>query len=81
MRYDLTTSAGRTGDFHNKLRILLGIDLHELEAAGLTLSQMDWYTFRENPFRWFIAASTEDAEAVWSIVERRSVRNPRIGVD
>ncbi|PZR88387.1 MAG: hypothetical protein DI537_23910 [Stutzerimonas stutzeri] len=57
-------------DFHNRLRIMRGIDAHEFEAAGLTLDQ--WRRFDRDPFDFFIRADDPTAEAVWSIVEARA---------
>ena len=50
-------------DFHNRLRILASIDLHELEDAGVSMSE--WLNFGIDPYRWFIRASDADAQALY----------------
>ena len=62
--------------FHNALRILRGIDLAELEAAGLRLPDHIWVQFRDDPYRFFIRADDETAQKIWSIIEQRSKRWP-----
>lgn len=57
-------------DFHNRLRIMIGIDAHEFAAAGLTREQ--WQSFDANPYRFFIRADVRTAQAIWSILEARS---------
>lgn len=60
-------------EFHNGLRVLLNIDRHELEAAGI-IDRADhnaWGTFHRDPFRWFIRASDEQAERLWRIIQAR----------
>ncbi len=58
--------------FHNRLRIMLGIDAHEFAAVGLTLEQ--WRRFDADPFRFFIRADDRTAAAIWSIIEARSCK-------
>lgn len=60
-------------DFHNGLRILLSIDRHELEAAGVIKinDHNAWGEFRRDPFRWFIRADDIAAPKLWAIVQRR----------
>lgn len=60
-------------EFHNALRILTGIDRHELEAAGVTNlgGAFGWDAFRADPYRWFIQASDKEADAIWRIIESR----------
>lgn len=60
-------------EFHNGLRILLGIDKHELVDAGIIKPHDNnaWGEFRRDPFRWFIRASDSDAYKLWAIIERR----------
>lgn len=59
--------------FHNRLRILLGIDMSELVNAGAISSDdtASWTSFRDNPWRWFIKAGDAEQAAIWSIIERR----------
>jgi len=62
------------GEFHNGLRIMLAIDMHELEAAGI-IRQGDrgaWAEFHRDPFRWFIRADDVSAGKLWAIIERRN---------
>ncbi|KKK78214.1 hypothetical protein LCGC14_2845800 [marine sediment metagenome] len=60
-------------EFHNGLRILLNLDLDELATAGaMEHRDFDTYAeFRTDPFRWFIRASDQRAEAVWSLMQER----------
>ena len=71
---DLPDSAARLRDFHNRLRVLNGIDLWELENAGLSISPESWAAFVANPWRWFIRADDETAEKVWAVIEQRAGR-------
>lgn len=59
-------------EFHNRLRIMLGIDAHEFALVGLTLEQ--WRRFDADPFRFFIRADDETAAVVWSIIEARETK-------
>lgn len=63
-------------DFHNGLRILTGIDRHELEAAGVIKANDHnaWGEFRRDPFRWFVRADDATASKLWTIIERRAKR-------
>lgn len=62
-------------EFHNGLRILASIDMHELEDCGAIAhgDQSSWLMFRENPWRWFIRVGDDTAERVWSIIQRRQI--------
>lgn len=64
-------------DFHNRLRILLNIGMIELERAGVIEpgDRAEWDRFRESPWRWFIACSDEQAEALWALMNSRSTRH------
>ena len=64
-------SIARFRDFHNRLRILMGIDLGELEEVGLHLTREAWETFRDHPWRAFIRMNDDDAAKVWAVIERR----------
>ena len=57
-------------EFHNGLRILIGIDRDELESVGIT-SVVEWEKFRIDPYRYFIRTDDEKAEKIWSIAEQR----------
>ncbi len=60
-------------EFHNGLRILLNIDRDELEAAGVIQhgDRRAWGEFRTDPFRWFIRASDERADKLWTLMKER----------
>ena len=58
-------------EFHNALRIMRSIDYPELVEAGVSYPDLDWASFRANPWDWFLRASDHDAAAVWTIIERR----------
>ena len=62
-------------EFHNNLRRLLNIDMHELVTAGVIEpgDMKAWGEFRDNPWRWFITASDSRALKVWKIMERRAL--------
>jgi len=64
----------RFAEFHNALRILISIDRGELVDAGVIapLDKVEWPKFRDNPWRWFIAASDDQAQRVFAIIERRN---------
>jgi hypothetical protein len=64
--------------FHNRLRIMIGIDRHELEAAGV-IAQGDhnaWGTFHRDPYRWLIRCDDETAKKLWAVIERRAGTPP-----
>ena len=58
--------------FHNALRIMRSIDLHEIEVSGIDIESFNWPSFREDPYTWFIRSSDKDAVAVWKIIEARN---------
>lgn len=55
--------------FLNNLRLMLNIDADELSAAGVDLKE--WRRFRADPHRWIISTTDANADAVWSIMQRR----------
>lgn len=62
--------------FHNRLRIMLALDRHELVAAG-ALDNDDlcgWVSFRTDPFRHFIKADDASAAALWKLIQERETR-------
>lgn len=67
--------------FHNRLRILINIDMSELVNAGIISSDdtSQWIAFRDNPWRWFIRAEDEQVSRVWKIVEHRENGLQKIG--
>lgn len=66
-------------EFENGLRILISIDMSELEDAGAIArgDKTSWEKFRDNPWRWLIRVDDDTAAAVWTIIERRSSRAAR----
>lgn len=61
-------------EFHNGLRLLLNIDMFELEEAGVIEAgdRRDWRRFRKDPFRWFITAPDAIADRLWALMEKRT---------
>ena len=55
--------------FHNALRILTSIDFHEVQ--DVLPDGAAWQSFRTDPFRFFIRADDETADAIWRVIERR----------
>ena len=70
------TASSEMRRFHNALRILLNIDRDELEEEHvIPLGDHNaWGTFHRDPFRWFIRASDDQAERLWTIIQRRQGR-------
>lgn len=69
--------------FHNRLRILLNIEEHELLAVGAgvdpdtNLIRTDFFEqFLADPFHTFIRTDDATAAAIWSIVEARETKRP-----
>ena len=63
-------------EFANALRILKGIDSHELQEAGITPAV--WPKFYENVFYFFIHCDDETADKIWSIIDQRSTPKPEM---
>lgn len=70
-------------EFHNGLRVLLNLDLRDLEAAGIVFDD-DQHTpghaarrtkayerFVSDPFRWFVRADDETADKLWALLKTR----------
>lgn len=59
--------------FHNGMRILLNLERHDLIDAGVIQPEdaAAWRRFSDNPHRWFIVASDEQARRLWDVIERR----------
>lgn len=57
--------------FHNRLRLMLSIDFHQLVEAGVmdANDHRGWAAFSENPWRSLIRMDDERAEKVWRIME------------
>ena len=63
----------RLAEFHNMLRILVNLDRHDLEAAGI-IKRGDhnaWGTFHRDPFRWFIRAVSSSARKLFTLIQTR----------
>jgi hypothetical protein len=62
--------------FHNRLRILVNIDMPEFLTVAPDAKGDDriWVSFRQNPWRWFIRASDDQAAALWKIIRARETR-------
>lgn len=67
--------------FHNRLRIMQSIDLDQLQEVGLMFnaspenpsgSWAKWRRFRSNPSSYLIECPDDEAEKIWSIIERRA---------
>lgn len=72
-------SGAAPGDFaafHNRLRIMIGLDRHELVAAGVMKNDdlLGWVSFQHDPFRFFIRAQDSAAQALWALICKREVR-------
>jgi hypothetical protein len=62
-------------EFHNALRILHSIDLHELQTVGLWLNPdniASWVKFQDNPYLFFIRADDETSDKIWQVVVARN---------
>lgn len=62
--------------FHNGLRLLRSIDLHELQAVGLwgvdeRNAPDRWAKFRDQPYDFFICCDDETADKIWAAMEKR----------
>ena len=71
-------------EFHNGLRLLRSIDLHELQAVGLWTEAHPktetreagyawnrWLSFQEQPHDFFIRCDDETAAKIWAAMEKR----------
>lgn len=63
-------------EFHHALRVLLNLDRHELDAAGVIRrgDHNAWGTFRRDPYRFLIRADDATAEKLWALMQRRMQR-------
>jgi hypothetical protein len=59
-------------EFHNGLRILTGLNMHELVDGGVIEAgdKAAWAAFRKDPYRWLILADDDKANALWAIMKR-----------
>ena len=60
-------------EFHNGLRILTSIDMHELVAAKVIEDddEAEWTAFRKDPHKWMMLADDDQAEALWALMKKR----------
>ncbi|MDF2809370.1 MAG: lexA [Microvirga sp.] len=74
LRLHDTATTAALDDFHNRLRIMVGIDMHELVEAGAIAAndRNAWESFRLDPYRFFIRADDDTAAKIWSVIERRA---------
>ena len=61
-------------EFHNALRILSSIDWPEFAEANIAVKYTEWLHFCRKPYEWFITANDENADKLWTIIERRMKR-------
>jgi hypothetical protein len=61
-------------EFHNALRIMRNIDMHELVEAGVfRAANVEGYrAFAADPYGWFLRASDGAAMRVFQIVDARN---------
>jgi hypothetical protein len=53
--------------FHNALRILRALDWHEVHF----LSEEEWKSFRDNPYKFFVSTTDRNASLIWEALQRR----------
>ncbi len=58
--------------FENRLKILRGIDMHELRDGGFPLEPSQFRRFRDDPYAWMLRLDDESAEKLWRVVEGRA---------
>lgn len=60
-------------EFHNGLRILTSIDMHELVAGKVIEAgdEAEWAAFRKDPHKWLILADDDEADALWAVMKTR----------
>ncbi len=59
--------------FHNRLRILMSIDKHELVEAGVLADDdtLRWKEFQKYFFRTFVRCNDETCTKLFGIIQRR----------
>lgn len=66
-------------EFHNALRIMRSIDLHELQAVGLWTDDVklghQWIQFRNDPYNFFTRADEDTARKIWQVIENRQPKS------
>ncbi len=69
-------------EFHNALRILKGIDMDELENAGVIPKKdyAQWVEFRPDPYHWFIRAPDTISKRLFEIIKERNEKTPERNV-
>lgn len=61
--------------FHNGLRILLNLDLHDLVAFGVidTGDFVAWKSYQASPWSWMIRADEGRSRNLWALMQTRMV--------
>lgn len=61
--------------FHNAIRILMNIDLHELVDAGIIVEGQEtgtcWTRFNNDPLIFIAKLTDEKYDALWQLIEAR----------
>ncbi len=72
-RLEIPESETELRVFHNRLRILISIDMHELVEGGVigVEEKNKWANFRSNPYRFFIRCDDDTANKLWGIIQER----------
>lgn len=62
--------------FHNRLRIMLSIERHDLVAAGVMEEGdvLGWSQFNHDPFRYLLRLDDRRSAALWGIIQTRETR-------
>lgn len=55
-------------EFHNGLRLLMGLDFSEVQHA-ITAEQ--WPSFRDDPHTFFIRADDPTTDKIWAVMKGR----------
>jgi hypothetical protein len=61
--------------FTNRLRILIGLDQHEVAHIGRLSEAATYEKFADDPFRFLMRCDDPTAEAIWAVVQQREVRS------
>ena len=62
--------------FHNRLRILMCIDKHDMVDAGVISDDdiLRWKEFQKDPYRTFVRCNDETCTKLFGIIQRREKR-------
>ena len=70
--------------FSNALRVMIGLDLWELQEQHIFIGDTeiaDWEKFRDDPWRFFICTNKATAEGIWRAMQKRMERRrPRLAL-